>query len=106
MSGPALVKSSLPILNAATTDASSSAKLDAFSAVGTSRATIIGLRMEGVKRNGALATSRESYASFFNGVYSQPVMFRKRDEGAECEKHKAADDSHQPGRRGVGFNGA
>src|SRR5215472_11933856 len=56
MSGPALVNSSLPILKAATTGAIRPASFKAASAVGTSKAAIIGLRTSGVKRTNASAT--------------------------------------------------
>ena len=46
MSGPALVKISLPTLKPPDTGANCSTSFNAASAVGTSRATMIGLRMK------------------------------------------------------------
>ncbi len=57
-SGPALVNNSLPILNAPTTGPSCFARAKAASAVGTSKAAMIGLRMTGLNPNPPPATRR------------------------------------------------
>ena len=71
MSGPALVKSSLPTLNPPETGASCSTSFSAASAVGTSKATMMGFRMQR-NCNSQLPQRNKPRTAIFD--FPQPIL--------------------------------